>query len=254
MLVLSRKENQRIVFPNLGIAVEILRISGNSVKVGVDAPPQIRVLRSEVQDDGHSSAPETDSRSLRHALRNRLNTATLALHLMQRQMEAGLLDDAEQTLHATISDLSALDVLAGSLQPAGAADACPRCHRRALLVEDDANERELLAGLLRLSGYEVDVVEDGLAAIQYLAGHARPDCVLLDMQMPRMDGPQTVAAIRENPELSGIKVFAVTGLDPDLAQVPIGDRGVDRWFAKPLRPSEFVRDLDAEFSPHATVV
>lgn len=50
MLVLSRSRNQRIVFPTLGISVEILRISGNKVQVGVSAPTDIPVHRHEVAE------------------------------------------------------------------------------------------------------------------------------------------------------------------------------------------------------------
>ena len=49
MLVLSRKEDQSIVFPNLGISIEIVRVQGNKVCVGVEAPKAIRVVRGELQ-------------------------------------------------------------------------------------------------------------------------------------------------------------------------------------------------------------
>jgi carbon storage regulator CsrA len=48
MLVLSRSKTEKIVFPGLGITIEILGVSGNRVRVGVDAPRDIQVLRSEV--------------------------------------------------------------------------------------------------------------------------------------------------------------------------------------------------------------
>ena len=50
MLVLSRSKRQKIVFPSLGISVEILQISGNKVRVGIDAPTDIPVHRNEVAD------------------------------------------------------------------------------------------------------------------------------------------------------------------------------------------------------------
>src|SRR5205807_2345178 len=86
---------------------------------------------------------------------------------------------------------------------------------RALLVEDDVNESELLAGILRMSGIAVDTAGDGCQALDYLAHHERPDVVLLDMKMPRFDGPSTVTAIRGDPQLQGLKVFAVSGSTPD---------------------------------------
>jgi carbon storage regulator len=50
MLVLSRSNRQRIVFPSLGISVEILEIAGSHVRIGIDAPKSIPVHRSEVAD------------------------------------------------------------------------------------------------------------------------------------------------------------------------------------------------------------
>jgi carbon storage regulator len=49
MLVLSRRESEQIVIPELGITLQVIRIKGNSVKIGIDAPPNIRVLRGELQ-------------------------------------------------------------------------------------------------------------------------------------------------------------------------------------------------------------
>ena len=102
MLVLSRKKNESIDFPNLGISVEILRVEGKTVRVGVEAPRDIRVLRGELTElaEGSDSAAalEQSAREERHELRNRLNTANLALHLLQKQLEAGQLSQAETTL------------------------------------------------------------------------------------------------------------------------------------------------------------
>lgn len=255
MLVLSRKENQRIVFPNLSIAIEIVRITGNSVRVGVDAPPEIRVLREEIANQqGILDSEDNTSKSFRHAVRNRLNTATLALHLMQRQLELGMLTEADATLSRTLNEFSLLDELMGSI-PSSPSDKTSQSNRPvALLVDDDINERELLAGLLRLHGYEVDVVEDGMAALTYLAEHNRPDCVLLDMEMPRMDGKSTISAIRHDPKFKDLKVFAISGMDQSAVDLPEGDRGIDHWFSKPLRPAEFMNDLDTEIGRQTTAI
>ena len=48
MLVLSRRETDKVVFPTLGITVEVLRIRGNVAKLGIDAPPDIPVLHHEL--------------------------------------------------------------------------------------------------------------------------------------------------------------------------------------------------------------
>ena len=75
MLVLSRGRNDKIVFPNLGITVEILNIASNKVRVGVDAPPSVTVLRHELAGEAGPAAQAESlnpARKLSHEIRNRL--------------------------------------------------------------------------------------------------------------------------------------------------------------------------------------
>lgn len=247
MLVLSRGPKDKVLFPNLGISVEILRISGSRVRIGVEAPKDVRVLRHELEDMQNSSDPEGSAeqeRELSHRLRNRLNTAHLSLSLMEKQLDAGMHEEALLTLHRALREFDAVD---GSMsKPETTASERPL---RALLVEDDANESELLAGYLRMSGFDVDTAEDGLQAMVQLARRDRPDVVLLDMHMPRMNGAKTVESIRLNPDYEGVRVYAVTGSLPEDLGVPIGPQGVDRWFRKPIKPQELVESMHQELRP-----
>lgn len=250
MLVLSRKEKQRIVFPNLEIAVEILRVAGQTVRVGIEAPHDVQILRAELveEKDGRLLRDEKlrQESTNRHAFRNRLNSATMALSLLQKQIEVGHLEGAEATLRQA---LLALDDLNAGQQPAPSPVKEPRANGKlALVVEDNDNERELMAGFLQLSGYRVATVEDGLAAMNYLAEECTPDVVLLDINMPRMDGQEAVRAIRRDPRHRGLKLFAVTGTDRSSCSIGLGKDGVDRWFTKPLKPAEFVNALDDELA------
>ncbi|TWU29942.1 response regulator [Bythopirellula polymerisocia] len=253
MLVLSRGPQDKIVFPNLGITVEILRVDGHRVRVGVDAPKDIRILRHELTDtlngELQSEAKLKADSARIHDFRNRLNSAQLSLSLMEKQLDRGMHEDALASLHTAIHEIDLLDGNAAvSCKNGSAEEAEARANPvpRALLVEDDSNECELLAGYLRMSGYEVETAQDGLQAMVQLARRDRPDVVLLDMHMPRMDGPKTVKSIRLNPDYRGVKVFAVTGSQPEEMDVEIGPRGVDRWFLKPIRPQELVDSLNDE--------
>ena len=251
MLVLSRRPNEKIVFPNLGITVQILRVSGKAVCVGVEAPRDVRILRDELPDHGPEvpAAEDQKLRDLRHALRNRLNSANLALHLVRRQLQLGRTGEAESTIDKALGELSKLDRDVGQIGGESAArDGAAR--PRALLVEDDANESELLAGYLRMSGYDVHTVGDGQEALQFLAEERLPDVVLLDMRMPKLDGPSTVSSIRQRPELRDLKVFAVSGTPRGELAVGLGPGGVDRWFAKPLDPAKLVDAMNHELALH----
>lgn len=255
MLVLSRGVDEKVVFPNLGITVQILRIAGNKVRVGVEAPSNVRVLREEIAEPADlkrlaqslaNPPTELNSRPLKlsHDVRNRLNTAGLALHLAQKQMEAGMATQAEGTIQRA---LEAFQTLEETLIPQ--VKCRPEApHRRALVVEDNANESALLAGYLQMSGFDVDTVGDGVEAMQYLSQHARPDVILLDMRMPRLGGPETVTSIRCKPELRGLKLFAVSGTDRKQAGVSVGPSGVDHWFCKPINPQQLVEEIDRRLS------
>ena len=246
MLILARRRNEKIVFPHLGVTVEILSIAGNSVRIGVQAPPDIKILRQEVIDRG-VDCPEPPATAgpqpLTLAMRSRLHTAGLALQLAQQELAGGQSDHAERRLDEAVQTLARLDrELALVQQPA--VTPAQRILRRALLVEDNANERRLLAKYLERSGFRVDVAYDGCDALDYLSSHARPDVVLLDMLMPRCDGPSTIREIRNNRQFAGMKVFAVSGLPPQDFSVPIGPGGVDQWFPKPLDPEALIDEIN----------
>ncbi|MCA9113458.1 MAG: response regulator [Planctomycetaceae bacterium] len=263
MLVLSRRPDQKIVFPNIGITIEVLRVRGNIVKLGVDAPPEIKVLRDEVASRlpaentttsassakspvtaaspsaaAASSEQEARNREFRHSLANRLNGATLALHLLKKQLSMGSITDVESTFERLLSQLQSVESQLHAPSSGGG--------MRALVVEDDSNERELLAGFLRMSGFEVVTAQDGCAALDLLRATDRPDVVLLDMRMPRCSGPETLQQIRRDPALEGLKVFAISGSKPEEYDIQTGPQGIDRWFAKPLDPESLVREMARE--------
>jgi carbon storage regulator CsrA len=244
MLVLARREKEKLVFPNIGVTVEILKISGRNVRVGIDAPPEVRVFRDEVT--GVSDPVDVDLLAAKspgisnHRLRNRLNKLQLGLHLLRRQSEQGLQAEGEETLQKVLAELRTLDgELVQRERPRSGKDI-----RRTLVVEDDKNEGELLAGLLRMNGFHVDVANDGCDALDQLATRGRPQIVLLDMHMPRCDGPETLSAIRRHPDYRSLSVFGVSGRTAAEMGIPVGPGGVDRWFTKPVNPEVLIRAMN----------
>ena len=243
MLVLSRRLNEKVLFPALGISVEVINVARNVVRLGIDAPPSVSVVREEIASAAQVLAVSTP-KAARHRLRNRLHTARLGVHLAQKQLEAGQLEAAQATLNEALERFAQLD------QELTAQKAERPVNRqiRALLVEDNTNESQLLAEFLRLHGISVATASDGQAALDYLRSHDRPDVVLLDMRMPRFDGPAVVAALRGELQYQDMKVFAVTGADPQECAVPVGADGVDGWFTKPLNPVKLVDAMKVALS------
>jgi carbon storage regulator CsrA len=254
MLVLSRRLNQAILFPGIETTVEVVDIKAGQVRLGITAPPQVRVLRGEVKERPADPPVERTAPAvfptpeLNRMLQNRLHIASIGLDHLRRQLQAGFGQDAEATLAALEEDLRLLrqrlrDELTRIARPL--ADGAGRA-RKALLVEDNANERELLASFLRQAGLEVDTAGDGSDALDYLRQRGRPDVLLLDMGLPRCDGATTVRHIRREPSLTGLKIIAVSGHTPDEFDLASGPNGVDRWFQKPVDPAALIQQLSRE--------
>ena len=251
MLVLSRKENEKVIFPHLGVALQVLRVGGGKVRVGIEAPDEVSVIRYEIASADQlaefSEKLQQSAGELTHEVRNRLHTALLGLHVAQKQIEQNQHVDAEETIQHLIASLQGLDhELGGHASPSA-----DRRRRKALVVEDNSNERRLLSSYLALSGFDVHAVDDGIEALDYLSTHDRPDAVVLDMQMPRLGGAAAVGVMRSDPRFRGLKVYAVSGMDRGELQVPVGPEGVDHWFSKPLDPQQLVERINAELDPAA---
>lgn len=237
MLVVSRRCDEEIVFPAIGVTVKILNASGNRARLGIDAPSNIQILRGELCNSAENGEQKT-----KHQLRNELNTITLFIEMYERLVQRGDLDRAHQTYLQMLTRLKEIDQNYAPPIPPPIQNA-PLS--RVLIVEDDDNERELLAGLLRMDGCLVDTVPDGAEALVRLSlPEARPDVVLLDMMMPKIDGPKMLSMIRENELLNDLTIFGMSGHRADEVGVTIGGRnGINAWFEKPLNPNRLVEAI-----------
>lgn len=250
MLVLSRNEMEKVLFPTLGISVEVLRIRGRTARLGIDAPSEIPVLRHELA--GRRTVEWTpDGRGVREqlanltkAVRQCLDRASETLNLLHEKLDDVTAPVAQQIVLRLFHDLQALETSANrAVEWSSAAKAL-----RVLLVEDSEMERKLLASVLELSGLAVTTATDGQDALEFLSLHAKPDAVLLDMVMPRCDGPKFVRQVRSNPKMKDLKIFAVSGTAPSTLGLATGRDGIDGWFPKPFDPTELVSALDQQLN------
>lgn len=107
-----------------------------------------------------------------------------------------------------------------------------------LIVEDNPRNLKLVHDLLEHFGYrtlEASTAEDGLA----LARAHRPDLVLMDVQLPGMDGVQALARLRADPATSGIPVVAVTAFAMKEDRARFVAAGFDGYVEKPISVREF---------------
>jgi PAS domain S-box-containing protein len=129
------------------------------------------------------------------------------------------------------------------LNPAQHAPATPCRLASILVVDDNKDAADSLAEFLRLSGHRVSVAHDGERAIE-MARTDRPHIVLLDIGLPKSDGYQVARAMRQLPELNGIRLIAVTGYGQDRDRAAALEAGFDSHVTKPVDPDAILRLVD----------
>lgn len=259
MLVLSRKTDDAVVFPGLGITINLLKVDSRVARLGIEAPPHIRIMRKELLDGSVEESFDIQSfenlfgssRDQLHEMRNQLNTLNLGLHLYRQQMDAGFIEEANETFQGVIKRLATIEKKVASQAETAQRVANHVGKIHVLLVEDDADQRELLAGILRMKGCNVTTAATGNEAIEYLENNVSPDYVLLDMRMPDRDGASIVQELRKCEATAGLKILATSGTSPAELGVSVGsDIGVNHWFPKPINADgllEYMRECDSTF-------
>ena len=104
---------------------------------------------------------------------------------------------------------------------------------RVLVVDDDPATRRVVCALLDLDEFGLLEATDGLAALDLVRAE-RPDLVILDLTMPRLDGLRACQALRSDPELAGTRVLVLTGRDLPDDRVAARDAGADAYLVKPF--------------------
>jgi|SRR5277367_1889543 len=118
--------------------------------------------------------------------------------------------------------------------------------KRVLIAEDHVINRELLRELLESRGYEVSEACNGLEALQAVQ-QSLPDILLLDINMPVLDGFGTLRKIRDDLGLSALPVLAVTAYAMRGDREKILDAGFDGYLSKPIDSSLLERELERIF-------
>ena len=118
-----------------------------------------------------------------------------------------------------------------------------------LIVEDNEKNRKLLRDVLQFKGYQTMETETAEEAIR-LAQESRPALILMDIQLPGMDGITALGRLREDPRTQKIPVIAVTASAMTHSREEIMALGFDGYQTKPISVNEFlelVRDVLERF-------
>jgi CheY-like chemotaxis protein len=108
----------------------------------------------------------------------------------------------------------------------------PTAHaKRVLIAEDDEEFRRMMAVYLRQAGYTVDEAPNGVEALSTMLAVV-PDALLLDLQMPQMDGQTLLATCRATPRLASVPVVVLSGMPAD--EIAANALGARAYLVKPI--------------------
>lgn len=108
-----------------------------------------------------------------------------------------------------------------------------------LVVDDTFMNRVLVRDILVPLGHDVIEAESGAECLDIL-NKTKPDCILMDIQMPVMDGYECIKIIKSNPEIKDIKIIAVTSFAMKGDKEHIMEIGADEYISKPIDTRNFV--------------
>ncbi len=115
--------------------------------------------------------------------------------------------------------------------------------KKILLVEDEVNLRELVKARLEQNGYEVAVAGDGYQAI-FQARRVKPDLIILDLMIPRLDGYTVCRTLKASSDLAAVPIIMFTARSsPDDMRRGM-DMGADAYVTKPFDPATLIAKIE----------
>jgi two-component system cell cycle response regulator DivK len=115
--------------------------------------------------------------------------------------------------------------------------------KRILMVEDTEDNRQIIRDLMESVGYDLIEAEDGAAGVAMAIEH-RPDLILMDIQLPVMDGYEACRRIKADPELRHIPIIAVTSYALSGDETKTKAAGCDGYLAKPFSPRQLLAKMN----------
>lgn len=115
--------------------------------------------------------------------------------------------------------------------------------KRILVVEDDAELRELLCFNLKGAGFAVTTAQDGIDALKK-ARSTLPNLILLDLMLPEMDGFAVCETLRRDNSMAAVPIVMLTALDSQMARFAGLEAGANEYVTKPFSPRELVAKLE----------
>jgi len=114
--------------------------------------------------------------------------------------------------------------------------------KRILIVEDTEDNRRIMRDLLSNAGFDIVEAHDGQAAVAAAANYV-PDLILMDIQLPVLNGYEAIRRIKADPKLQSIPIVAVTSYALTGDKESARAAGCDRYVAKPFSPRQLLATI-----------
>ncbi len=116
-------------------------------------------------------------------------------------------------------------------------------NKRILIIEDNEQNLYLISFILQKHGYEVFAARDGQEGLD-MAVSVKPDLILLDIQLPVMDGYDVARRLRTNTEFARVPIIAVTSYAMTGDREKTIEAGCDGYIEKPINPDTFLQEVE----------
>jgi PAS domain S-box-containing protein len=266
----DERRMRQVLINLLGNAVKFTP-SGGHVSIEVQGDSINEVLHFSVVDTGIGIAPEDINKLFQpfvqvdSSFSRRYAGTGLGLALVQRIIEmhgGGVSVESEVTKGSrfTVSLPWQLVEDRGSRRgkpmalnrphsQAPVPNSCPSMPYLVLLVEDNEENSFVIKDYLDVHGYRVAIAKNGLEAVQ-MTKTQRPDVVLMDIQLPEIDGIEAARRIRGEPRLAQIPIIALTSLVMPGQQEKCLAAGMSEYLAKPISMKNLVQAIARHLHPH----
>ncbi len=241
---------KQILFALFSKAIEF-SLEGERLFLHISFDDEFLKVRLENDPDGNHMAGSPDERkgfvpdSLPHES-NPASDLSLALAGKLIQLHGGRLgleyDESGRSYLSFTLRKNALSSNGSHVADRKDGGETPKAAARILLIDDSSNIQNLVTEILKKEHYKVFVADNGRSGLE-MARSCRPDMIFMDINMPVMDGTETIRKLREIPELKHTPVVALTAEDTDNSGQFLLDLGFDYLVGKPFNRSDLFNSI-----------
>jgi len=175
-----------------------------------------------------------------------INQEVTSTALKEAALQEGmkpLLSSALDLVQEGLTSLQEIDRVFGDSDSAPIEE--PKTEAAVLVVDDDAMIRKLATTVLRKAGFQCAEATNGVEALEHLNSNPNYDVMVLDINMPEMNGTEVLKQVRHSVQTAGLPVVVLTASETQDLEVELMELGADDYIRKPIDPALFVARINA---------